>query len=118
MSSPHRFGDKTGRITTWYNGSYNNKPFIPSTYTDVNGYKCVSVLPNTGALFYRMDKRLGFTGNESAADVFGTDRNTYFGIQPNDIAVRTSAMVPAIAPATAHSLQPPQGQRNLNSCAK
>lgn len=101
-NSPPRYGYRTQAPVRQYNGSYNNRPFIPSTYTGVAGYNCVSVSPNTGALFYRMDKRLGFTGNESAADVFGIDRNTYFGIRPKDImdAYKTHTHLYVVEPNT------------------
>ena len=75
MNSPPRsFGYKTGRIMKSYDGSYDNKTFIPSEFIDVNGYECVLALPTS--YFYRMDLRRGFRG---------ANRNTYFGINPTHI---------------------------------
>jgi hypothetical protein len=80
MNSPSRGqnfnGYKTQRIMKPYDRSYDNKTFIPSEFTQVNGYECVVASPASNSYFYRMDRRAGFRG---------ADRNTYFGINPKDI---------------------------------
>lgn len=104
MSSPSRSfnGHKTRRPINSYKGSYDKKVFEPTEYTYVNGYNCVRVSPERDSYFYRMDKRLGFTSNEKAHKVFGTSRNTYFGIQPADIidAYKTHTHLYVVTPNT------------------
>ena len=104
MSSPPRSfnGHKTRRPINSYRGSYDEKVFEPTEYTYVNGYNCVRVSPERDSYFYRMDKRLGFTSNEKAHEVFGTSRNTYFGIQPRDImdAYKTHTHLYVVTPNT------------------
>jgi hypothetical protein len=95
MNSPSRdntnntnFGYKTIRPYTSVQSTNISTRFTPieSQYKDVNEYNCVIVLPEHNSTFYRMDKRLPFKPPSSkASTVFGTDRNTYFGVEGQEL---------------------------------
>jgi hypothetical protein len=92
MNSPSpdntSFGFKTRGPYTSVQSTNISSRFTPikSQYKDVNGYDCVIVLPGHNSTFYRMDKRLPFDPPSSkASTVFGTDRNTYFGVEGQEL---------------------------------
>lgn len=86
MNSPVRNFAMTRRAVIQYDQSYNTKVFVPVRYKEVDGYECVHVLPEDGSFFYRMDGRKSFAfSGENGRNVFGANRNTYFGVQPKDL---------------------------------
>lgn len=103
MNSPPRGFARTSRVVAAYNRSYDNQPFVPLHHEMMAGFHCIRVEPTDPSFFYRMDLRkpFGFQ-NETAAAVFGTARNTYFGLRPSDImdAYKTHTNLYVIKPNT------------------
>lgn len=86
MNSPTRNFAATRRPVFQYDGSYDNRAFVPAHRGKVGDYECVKVLPEDGSFFYRMDGRKAFAfSREKGSNVFSGDRNIYFGFQPKDL---------------------------------
>jgi hypothetical protein len=103
MNSPPRGFAATRRVVGAYNRSYGNKPFVPLHRETIEEYECIRVEPTDPSFFYRMDERKPFWfDNEKADAVFGSARNTYFGLRPSDImeAYKTHTNLYVVKPNT------------------